>query len=151
MKTGKRLGFLLILILAVFFASTIALAEAVSPKYDETLNELFRALKAYQDLHRVGGSYDVLFRRDPMRPLVDAKGRVVHSVGIYSNLAVQGIVQSTDLNVVLVDDHFYAPGDHIGPYRILEIRPDGLRVEQEGQELFIPLYPDSSTPSENKL
>ena len=83
--------------------------------------------------------YDVVFRRDPMRSLIDARGQLVTSAGLGGGLSVQGIIWSEERPLAVIDDALFAAGDTVGAYKILQIRPDGV-IAQHGQEaLLIPL------------
>ena len=102
-------------------------------------------MERFKALSDSGTGYDEVFRRDPMQPLVDARGNIISSVGLHSGLVVQGIIWSEgseEARTALVDDEFYVQGDIVGPYRILEIRSDGLFAQSEDKTVFIPLYPE---------
>ena len=109
--------------------------------YEDTTDQLSQVTKVFlQRKKERGAGYEVVFRRDPLRPLVDESGNVVNPVGLESSFELQGIVRSKDLNLALVNDRFLKEGDVIGPYKILQIRPDGIRAQRGAETLFIPLH-----------
>ena len=84
-------------------------------------------------------SYDVVFRRDPMQPLINAQGDLTHSAGLSSGYAVQGIIWSDEHPLAVIDDELVSAGAVVGPYTILEIHQDGVVVQRDGEKLTIPL------------
>ena len=135
---------------SIFFMSVCLLwqgspAEAAStPKeYEQIAGKLSKAMALYRSKNKTAERYDVIFRRDPMGALVDEQGRLASGLGLYNGLAVQGIVHSNDTILALINDEFFRQGDQVGPYKILEIRSDGLVAQREKDTLFIPLYPQS--------
>ena len=125
---------------AALFLLWTGFAEASARSAEQVLQKLTRATDTCEHLRGRMVSYDVVFRRDPMRPLIDAQGQVVSSAGLHSGLAVQGVMLSAVHPMVVVEDELLGQGDQIGPYRILEIRSDGVVVQQSDERLvFIPL------------
>lgn len=128
-------------------------AVAAAPADERTAAQLTQAVGASRELSAQMVPYDAVFRRDPMRALVNERGELVTSVGLQSGFAVQGIIWSTERPLVIVDDELFAPGASVGPYAILQIQPDGVVVKREGEAaLFIPLdrglAPPEVTPAE---
>lgn len=119
------------------------LGDVTSLEYEKMMQGLSHKIQRYQNLRQQNQQgYDVVFRRDSMQSLIDSNGKIVIPQGLNNTLVVQGIIYSKDLNLVLINDQFYHPGDTVGSYKILEVRADGVSVQQEGKTLFIPLYPD---------
>ena len=128
---------------SLFCFLTLSLAEAAGDPYEQMAGDLLRAMKNYREHDKPLPDYHVVFRRDPMRSLIDEQGRLTSGRGLYNGLAVQGLIRSKDLKLALVNDEFYKEGERVGPYKILEIQPNGLIVELEGKNSFIPFYPEA--------
>ncbi len=142
----KKRGFFLFLLagLAVFCGTT-PFAQASAPRYEQGLQNLSNAMASYRKLKDQFSGYDVVFRRDPMRSLVDANGNFINVAGLESGFALQGIVQSPGLNLVLVNDQFLAEGAQVGAYKILKIESKGVTAQRGKETLFIPLYSQENT------
>jgi hypothetical protein len=124
---------------------------ASSTVYEKLNEQLGQALETCRKHAAQLIGYDVVFRRDPMRPLVDEEGRLVTSAGLHGGLSVQGIIWSDERPLVVIDDELFAQGADLGPYKILLIRPDGL-VAQRGQDfVFIPLDRGLETQEERPV
>lgn len=108
--------------------------------YEQSLKELTGAMADYQKIKAQTVRYEVVFRRDPMRSLIDANGNVLNPAGLEGGFALQGIVRSPNTNLVLVNDQFLGEGDQLGPYKILRIRPEGVTARREKERIFIPLH-----------
>ena len=136
--------------LSIFSRATSRAQSSVAPagSYGQMLKGLSRAIELYQKQGGPQEAYNVVFRRDPVRSLVDEDGKIVHARGLSDSLAVQGIVRSKDLELALVNDRFFKAGDQVGPYKILEIKADGLSVERDGKTTFVPLYPQTEKKAE---
>ena len=140
MQIKARLGFLF---LSVLCLSNVHRVEAgTDQQYEPLVGELSQAIKLYRDQDKPVVGYDVVFRRDPMRALIDEEGRLASPTGLYNGLVLQGIIQSKDLRMALINDEFFKPGDTISSYKILEIRDDGLMAQLGDKALFVPLYPE---------
>ena len=128
-------------------------AHAASLKeYDATILQLQQAISSQPQPGKSTPRYDVMFRRDPMQPLIDAQGNVVSSAGMQDGLSVQGIIWSDVRPLVVVDGELYARGDMIGSYEVYEIHQAGVTVRNPRQTLFIPLdrgleAPEASAPA----
>ncbi len=107
--------------------------------YARVSEQLSTAIATCRELEAQVLPYDVVFRRNPMTPLVDAQGQLISSAGMHGGLSVQGIIWSPEHPMVIVDDELFSPGDAVGPYTIVEVRPDGAIVLQGVNTLFIPL------------
>ena len=118
---------------------TGARVDAASRASKRTAEELAQAVQTSRTLSQDVAPYDVVFRRDPMQPLVDGQGQWVSSSGLSSGLSVQGIIWSEQRPFAIVDDELYAPGAVVGPYTIVEIQEQGIVVQREGTRLVIPL------------
>ena len=114
-------------------------AEAKTEDSNRMTQELAQATAAVRDLAKRCPKYDAVFRRDPMRPLVDAQGRLVGSTGLTNGLSVQGIIWSDAHPLAVADDELFPEGAEIGPYTILKITPDGVLAQRDGDTLTIPL------------
>ena len=129
----------------VFVVGMLLLAvttvSAAQPPYERITERLSEALEASRALAEERTPYDVAFRRDPMRPIIDAQGHLISSAGLRGGLSAQGILWSADHPLAVVDDELFTEGETVGPYTILEIRTDGVIVQRGGddQRLFIPL------------
>ncbi len=149
-----RLGALAVLgiLLAASLSGSAGIAAAQTT-YQRVMAELAETLRACRGLARRMLPYDVVFRRDPMQPLVDSAGQLVSSAGLRGGLWAQGIIWSDTKPLAIVDDALLGEGESVGPYTILDIQPDGLQVQRDGEApLFIPLdrgydYPTSSPES----
>lgn len=107
--------------------------------YEWTMQQLSQAVDACRAFATQMAPYDVVFRRDPMRALVDAHGELVASSGMHGGLSVQGIIWSPEHPMVVIDDELFAQGAAVGPYTIVEIQPEGVIVQRGAERLFIPL------------
>ena len=116
-----------------------ATVSAAGAPYEQTAQRLSKALARSRALAGQRAEYDVVFRRDPMQPIIDAEGRLVSTVGLHGGLSVQGVIWSEKHPLAVVDDELLAVGDVVGPYTILEIRADGVIVQRHEQRLRIPL------------
>ena len=117
-----------------------ASAFAGNGGYERTASDLTQTIesaKAGQSSGEAG--YDAVFRRDPMRPLVDTQGNMVTTVGFQGGLSVQGIIWSDERPLAVIDDELFAQGDTVGPYTIEKIQSDGVTVRRGEETTFIPL------------
>lgn len=121
-----------------------------SHPYEQMATELSKTVELYKGLNQEAPKYEVVFRRDPMRALIDNQGNVLIAAGLHQGLALQGMVWSQGFNKVLIDDEFYGPGDEVGPYKIMEIRPDGLLAQEGEKSVFVPLYRDNEPVQEKE-
>ena len=120
--------------------SGVAGAAEVSPKtYERTANELGQTIQSVDAMHQDAGGCDAVFRRDPLRPLVDAQGQLISSAGMSGGLSVQGIIWSDERPLAVIDDELFAQGDTVGPYTIVQIRADGVTVRRGDETIAIPL------------
>ena len=69
------------------------------------------------------------------------------SAGLHVGLAIQGVIWSDERPLAVIDDELFAQGDAIGPYKILQIRPDGVVVQRQDETLFVPLDRGVETPA----
>ena len=136
----KKIIFLLLMVFC-FFSLTSYAAEPSD--YELTVKALSRVVESARELSKTGAAgYNVLFRRDPLQPLVDGSGNVINSAGLHAGLSVQGVIWSDKFKSVLIDDELYGQGDTIGPYRILKVRADGFLAQKGNETVFVPLYSD---------
>ena len=126
-----------------FFFSSPCRAEEIK-RYEALAEDLSRSLAVYQEFSKSSHSRMDMTGRDPLEPLTDAQGNVLSPTYVNVELAVQGIVNSGKSRVALINGKFYSEGDAVDHSRILEIRVDGVTVENEKGKTFLPLYPDSS-------
>ena len=124
---------------AALCVSQVVFAEGAPKESQQVLEQLRQATAAYQVLSKRAGKYDVVFRRDPMRPLVDSQGRVVASAISGGGLSVQGIIWSEEHPLAIIDDELYKQGDVVGIYTIVEIQQDGLLAKSGDQIVRVPL------------
>lgn len=136
----KRAFFLILFLLAV----VPAFAAPDPADYRTLASALENSIERVRQMPSQKSGYDVVFRRDPAQPLVASNGRLIYPAGLHSGLMVQGIIQSGGEREVLVNDLFYQEGQQAGPYRIVEIQTDGVKIEDPaGAESFARLYPDA--------
>ena len=114
-------------------------APAAARAAERDLTPLTQAVDHAKRLLGEFAPYDVVFRRDPMRALVDAQGELVTSTGLHGGLSVDGIIWSTEHPLAVIDDELVAPGQTVGPYAVLQIQADGVVVQRQEQALFVPL------------
>ena len=145
MDRKSRVGFLIL-----FFLLHASPAKAALNQYEQVVEKISRAIGSYQDLAKqTEVPYEeVRFRRDPLRSLIDTQGHLVSSPELYDGLALQGIILSEGFTKALIDDEFYGLGDAVGPYRILQIRSDGITTQRGNEILFVPLYPESDAKAD---
>ena len=129
-RMDRRMGALLTLILCLQMPGQ---AEAAIDTLERTTRQLSQALQTYRSRFQQEGRYDAVFQRDPMQAMLNSQGRVTVSAGLGEGLAVQGIIWSEARPLVVIDDHLFAQGDVVGPYKILEIHPNRV-VAQLGDE-----------------
>ena len=115
------------------------------------MEQLAQATAAYQQMVAPSAGYDVVFRRDPMQPLVDAQGRPVTFSGLHGGLSVQGIIWSDERPLAVIDDELFAHGDVIGPYTLLQNRQDGVLVQRGEDYLFVPMDRGLETQHERPI
>ena len=137
-----------IFLLSMIFVSSIAFAIE-STDLSMTVRALENAIAQFQSMSVAESNYDVVLKRDPLRPLVNESGNVIFSAGLHDGLLVQGIIYSSELKTALVDDRFYGEGDSVGPYKILRIERNGFYAEGPEGEVFVPLYPEEQNPVSN--
>ena len=128
----------IIFFLIVYLVSLVTAANA-APQVERTIDQLSEAIAAYKDLNGHSEKYDVAFRRDPMRPIVDAQGNILTTSGMKDGLSVQGIIWSEAHPLVIIENELYAQGDVVDQYTIAEIRKDGITVQSGTVTQSIPL------------
>ena len=104
-------------------------AEAASQQFGRMTEELRDAIKTYNALNEKNQTYDVTFRRDPMRPLVDHQGNILSSRRMHEGLWVQGVIWSEEHPLAVIEDELYTVGDVVDDYTIREIHPDKVIVQ----------------------
>ena len=114
-------------------------ATTTSAEQAKVLEELARSLSICSKLSERMNGYDVVFRRDPMRPLINKEGDVVSSSALGGGLSVQGIIWSDEHPLVVVDNELFGVGAEVGPYLIAQIQQAGVVVIRGNREFFIPL------------
>ena len=137
----KILSIFLVVMFSCFRSTTLFAADA--SEYETDVKALSRNMEFFRELLKPKESYDDVFRRDPMKPLIDSTGNIVNPAGLqegFEGLAIQGVISSKEFKAVLVDNQFYLEGQTVGPYKILEIRPDGFLAQTTNGNVFIPLY-----------
>jgi hypothetical protein len=139
MRALLRLGWFG-LALAVGAAGGSAAEAGVSPRdYQRLIEQLSEAHQSDQQLDQQMTAYDVVFRRDPMRPIIDAGGGIVVPAGLHDGLSVQGIIWSDQRPLTVIEGDIYAAGERVGPYKLIDITPHGVVVERGPDLIFIPL------------
>ena len=122
----------------IFFLS-IATMVIATPNYDKTVDQLSQAVTTYKELTEHPEKYDVTFRRDPTKPLVDGQGNILSASGMKDGLSVQGIIWSDANPLAVIEGDLYAQGDTIDQYTISEIRKDGVLIQKGTVTQLIPL------------
>ena len=136
--------------LCIAFSVLGAASAETTPKgYGQVTDQLAESMKACHSLAEQMGGYEAVFRRDPMRPLVDSRGELVTSTGLQGGLAVQGIIWSADRPLVVIDDELFGKGDTIGTYTIVKIRSDGVIAQRGTEVVFVPLDRGIVPPEES--
>ena len=129
-----------VILIAIFLLGPPAVsAKGSTERYEQTADQLAQAVESAQALEEQGGGYDAVFRRDPLKPLINDAGEVVSPLGFTNGLLVQGIIWSDERPLAVVDDELYAAGDAVGPYTIVEIQQEGVMVARDGETSFVPL------------
>lgn len=136
-------------LVAILCGSSLTLAA--SPSHQQIANQLSEAIEKYRSLTSQGPGYDAVFRRDPMRALVDSQGRLVTSAGLHGGFSVEGIIWSPDRPLAVIDDELFAKGDIVGPYTIRQIRQAGVVVQRGNDFLLIPLDRGIETQVEQQV
>ncbi|MDP3704150.1 MAG: hypothetical protein Q8R78_07155 [Candidatus Omnitrophota bacterium] len=138
-----------VLLVALFCAGSNALAA--TPSHQQIANQLSEAIEKCRGLALQGSGYDAVFRRDPMRALVDSQGRLITSAGLHGGFSVEGIIWSPDRPLAVIDDELFAKGDTVGPYTIRQIRQDGVVVQRGNDFVLIPLDRGIETQVEQEV
>jgi hypothetical protein len=129
----------------------VGLVSAASASHQQVANQLAEVIEKCRRLASQRPGYDAVFRRDPMRALVDSQGRLVTSAGLHGGLSVEGIIWSPDRPLVVIDDELFAKGDTVGPYTIAQIRQDGVVVQRDSDFRLIPLDRGLETQVEQRV
>ena len=137
-------------VMALCMAGVISV-HAGTPSHQQIANQLSEAIEKCRGLASQGAGYDAVFRRDPMRPLVDSQGRLVTSAGLHGGFSVEGIIWSSDRPLAVIDDELFAKGDTVGPYTIAHIRQDGVVVQRGKEFRLIPLDRGVETQVEHQV
>ena len=132
----------------------LIISPSLFAEQGNVLDELERSVTTCSKLSERMNDYDVVFRRDPMRPLLNQEGEMISSSGMSGGLSVQGIIWSDEHPLAVVDNDLFGVGAVVGPYLIAQIRQDGVIVIRGHRELFIPLdrgieplAPSDTTPA----
>ncbi|MBI4436651.1 MAG: hypothetical protein HY590_04485 [Candidatus Omnitrophica bacterium] len=112
---------------------------ATQDRYERITEQLSQTIATVKALDTRKEKYDVLFRRDPMRALVDSQGNLLTSAGLHDGLGVQGIIWNEKRPLAVIEDELYAKGDVIGDYVIRDIRDDSVIVQHGDQIQRIPV------------
>ena len=128
-----------------------AAGGAAVPAEERALQSLAQAIEQAKRLVGAFVPYDVVFRRDPMRALVDAQGELVTSTGLHGGLSVDGIIWSPEHPLAVIDDELVGLGQSVGPYTVLQIQADGVVVQRQSQTLFVPLDRGLETRQEHPV
>ena len=126
-------------LVTILCLSSAVMAATTSKDHGRTAEQLAQAIDICKRLAQQTVGYDVVFRRDPMRPLVDSHGELLSTAGMSGGFSIQGIIWSDARPLAVIDDELFAQGDVVGPYTILEIKPDGVVVARGNETLLIPL------------
>ena len=86
--------------------------------------------------------YDYPYRnvveRDPLRSLVNEDGKILiredREVG---DLFLQGIIDSPEGSVVIINNEMFHEGDVFEKYKIKKIKGKGVIIEKGGKEYFL--------------
>jgi hypothetical protein len=139
---------IILMFLFVLLATPVAASETAD--YQMFAKALSNSLERFHQITKANSEYDVVLLRDPTQSLIDSEGNVINTSGLHKGLVVQGIIRSGKDKSALIDDQFYAEGDSVGPYKILEIKENGFEALKGAEKVFVPLYNDSSD-SENSV
>lgn len=142
---------LTVLIACLLVAGTVT-AQTAPQGSERLLEQLAKALATCKALASQVMGYDVVFRRDPMRPLINDHGDLATSSGLHGGLSVEGVIWSDARPLAVIDDELVAQGAVVGPYTVLQIQPDGVVVQRQGESpLFVPLDRGLETPQERPI
>jgi len=130
-----------------FFFIFIAAVTQAAPQYERTVDQLSQAVTTYKELSGHQEKYNVAFRRDPMKPLIDTQGNLLTTSGLKDGLWVQGIIWSEERPLVVIEGDLYAQGDTFDDYTVREIRKDGAVIEHGGQTQLIPIDRGFESPA----
>ena len=137
-------------LVTLFFFSATVMAETAPKDYAKLTEQLELAVARCRELAARALGYDVVFRRDPLKVLVDAQGGLVSSSGMQGGLSIDGIIWSEEAPLAIVDDELVPPGATVGPYTIMQIHPDRVVVKRGHELLSIPLdrglVPEAESP-----
>jgi len=134
--------------LFLLFFLFVSLASASQDKYERITEQLSQTIAAVKESDTRKEKYDVLFRRDPMRALVDPQGNLLTSAGLHEGLAVQGVIWNEKRPLAVIEDELYATGDVIGDYVIRDIRNDSVIIQHGDQTERIPVDRPLSEPTD---
>ena len=134
------------LFLFVLFFISAPCFSGQMKRYDVLAADLSRSIATFSEFSKPGNSREIQISRDPMQPLADSRGNILRSASAQtssSDFVVRGIVGAGTSRTALINDKFYSQGDKLGNDQIVEIRPDGVVVQNEKGSVIIPLYPDA--------
>ena len=107
-------------------------------EYEQTIQQLSKAIDTYRASSAERAGYDAAFGRDPMGPLVDAQGQPAIVSGLPGGFALQGIIWTPGAPMALIDGELYRVGDTVGPYTLREIREDGFFAVRGKNRQWVP-------------
>ena len=145
----RRVFYTLLIVLCL--SGTGVLAQAAQRDYGQLTKQLSETMAMHRTLTRRATDYDVVFRRDPLRALINSRGELVTSAGLHGGLSVEGIIWSAERPLAVIDDELYAQGDSVGFYTIIQIRQDGVVVQKGKDYLLVPLDRGIETQQERHL
>lgn len=138
-RVASVLPAVLCVVLIAVAMSFMHAVQANPRAYERLANDLAQSLEQSEEFHGQLTGYQAVFRRDPMRPLINQHGDLVSSTGLQQGLLVQGIIWSEENPLAVIDDELFKEGDAVGPYTIVEIQTEGLIAQHGGEPMFIPL------------
>ena len=132
--------FLSLLLLAVFLTADARFAEAASESYAKNVERLDAAVSEYQRLSNQEDGYDAVFYRNPTQPLINAQGATTSSLR-KGDLAIAGVIWANEHPFAVINNDLFSAGETVGPYKLIEIKQDGVRVRRRGdtQDLWVPI------------
>ena len=130
-----------VLLITVLGSSGVVAADTTPTAYERMVEQISHAIRTCKAMAEALVGYDAVFRRDPMRPLIDGQGQRITSGGLHGGLSVEGVIWSEDQPLAVIDDELFTRGQIVGPYHIVSIQPDGIVVRRlhQADTLFVPL------------
>ena len=100
----KRAGMTYLFSALIIFCCSVSFAFAALTENESLERALSNSVAQFRELTQPRRVYQTAPRRDPMQPLIDDQGTMMHSDEISDGLLLQGIFVSGGTKMILVDD-----------------------------------------------